>query len=157
MNRRAAIRLGVLAALGPIVAAPYAAAQISDDRVHETLAVFVRYVLPGDGKSPAADPQALASEIAAIVAENPALVTLQNDVMTWLDGSSRGAFWAMREQDQDAVLNWMEKAGTTSWQGFFFAFVRRVAIELHYSSADSVAGFPLNAAPQPKGYLPPWT
>lgn len=157
MDRRAAIRLGVLAALGPIVTAPFAAAQSADGRVPETLVAFVRYVLPGDDQTPAADLQPMAVEIAEIISENPALVTLRNNVMVWLDGSSRGAFWSMPAQDQDAIMNWMEQAGTASWQGFFFAFVRRVAIELHYSTPDAVAGFPLNAAPQPDGYLPPWS
>ena len=40
--------------------------------------------------------------------------------------------------------------------GRFFHIVRAFAVELYFAKPEAISGYPLNPAPQPAGYLPPW-
>ncbi|MFC3615472.1 hypothetical protein ACFORG_17080 [Lutimaribacter marinistellae] len=149
--------MAVLAAMGPLMAPVAAVAQAPDAVLRrETLGAMVSRILPGDGVTPSGEVVAIVSEIDTILVKSTDWSEITNNVTRWLNDG--GPEFATRPiEQQDAVLAWMQDAGTQTPQGYYLALVRRLAIELHYSQPEARMGMALASAPQPDGYQPPWT
>ena len=75
----------------------------------------------------------------------------------WLDSTGTGSFSTLSEADQITVVRWMTTADWNQIPRRFYFLTRQAAVELYYSSTYATNGLPLNDAPQPNGYPPPWT
>jgi hypothetical protein len=139
----------------PPVAWSREAAAASGER--GTLAGFVDTLLPADDLSPSASSLGVHDDILSFSAQVPRLPDLLHGGASWLNATGGARFEALSEGDRNKVVAWMSRSDGSQAPYRFFEVVRLLAVEFYYAHAEAIAGFPLNEAPQPRGYPPPWT
>ncbi len=132
---------------------PATAQQPADLR---SLAAVLDTILPADDVSPSPSQLGIDQEIQNIVMANPALERLFGAALEWIDGLADQPFRDLTEAQRIEIISVMETADFNQIPGRFYHIVRTFACELYFARPEAIAGFPLNAAPQPAGYLPPW-
>lgn len=130
-------------------------AQVSRNR--SSLGAVLDTMLPEDSVSPSASAIDIDSALEDIAAANPLLNQLFDAALGWMDTVADRPFGDLPEETRIEILNFMEAADFNQIPGRFFHIVRIMACELYYSRGEAISDFPLNAAPQPLGYPPPWT
>lgn len=120
------------------------------------LAEIVDLILPADAMSPSASDLGVHTEIQNTIAGHPLLRRLFEYGLTWIDQVGGRPFLELPREAQLQILNFAEQADFNQVPGRFFAVLRVLACELYFSQTEAIAGYPLNDAPQPDGYLPPW-
>ncbi|MDZ7711484.1 MAG: hypothetical protein U5K36_16555 [Roseovarius sp.] len=120
------------------------------------LVAFLDTLLPADDFGPAASALGIDAEILAYAPDGSDLHRLIALGSSWLDGLDARAFADLPAATQHDVLRYMEGADRAQVPGRFYAVLRQFAMELYHARADTTAGLPLNPAPQPEGYPPPW-
>ncbi len=155
-TRRAALTALLGGAL--LSLAPPRAALAQDVRIDaRALSAFIDVLLPADELSPAASALGVPHDLIALadgVAPFQRLIAL---ACGWLNGLGDVPFADLPEVDRMRIVTWMSTADFNQIPRRFYHLVRLSAIELYYAHPESIAGFPLNPAPQPQGYPPPWT
>lgn len=121
-----------------------------------SLASVVDTLLPADDVSPSASALGVDRDIAAFVAESDMLTRLFVAALDWMDHLADRPFQDLTPSQQVEVLTFMESADFNAVPGRFYHILRALAVEFYYARSEAVVGFPLNAAPQPNGYPPPW-
>lgn len=120
------------------------------------LAAFLDTLLPDDAFGPAASALGLDREILGYAPDGSNLRRLIALGTGWLDGLDARAFADLPAATRHDVLRFMEGADRAEVPGRFYAVLRQFAMELYHARADTIADLPLNPAPQPTGYPPPW-
>jgi hypothetical protein len=120
------------------------------------LDAFLDTLLPADDLGPAAGALGIGGEIRAYAPEGSDLHRLIAMGTGWLDGLDARSFADLPEPLRHDVLRFLEQADRAQVPGRFFFVMRQFAMELYHARADTVAGLPINPAPQPEGYPPPW-
>lgn len=121
-----------------------------------SLASVVDTLLPADDVSPSASALGVDKDIADFVAENDMMTRLFAAALDWMDHLADRPFHDLTPSQQAEVLSFMESADFNAIPGRFYHILRALAVEFYYAQSEAVAGFPLNPAPQPNGYPPPW-
>ncbi|QYK41861.1 MAG: gluconate 2-dehydrogenase subunit 3 family protein [Paracoccaceae bacterium] len=155
MASRRQVMVAALAAMAALPLATRIAASPSGERAG-TLAAFLDTLLPADDLTPAASALGLVQEVEGLAAEVPLFDRLIAYGTAWLDEVAGGDFAALGSDDRDRVAAWMETSDYDEVPGRFFHVMRTTAIELYYAHPEALAGLPVNAAPMPLGYPPPW-
>jgi hypothetical protein len=154
-RRQALMQLAALSVAG--LAMPAAVAQPVS---RSALEAYVDILLPGEAGAPPASALGVAAEIEALAPEGTDFRRLISLGTAWLDdvqtGGQPGGFAAMPVDAQAQVVAWMAAAPYDEIPGRFYHVLRLFAGELYYVRPEARVGFPLNPAPQPAGYLPPW-
>lgn len=121
------------------------------------LAAFLDTLLPEDAFGPAASTLGIAEEILAYAPQGSDLHRLIALGTGWLDGlDAPRAFADLPASTRHDVLRFLEQADRAQVPGRFFFVMRQFAMELYHARAETVADLPINPAPQPEGYPPPW-
>ena len=121
-----------------------------------SLAPVVDTLLPADDVSPSASALGVDKDIADFVAENDMMTRLFAAALDWMDHLADRPFRDLTPPEQTEVLTFMESADFNAIPGRFYHILRALAVEFYYARSEAVAGFPLDPAPQPNGYPPPW-
>ena len=152
LSRRQAIaRLAAAATAG--LAVPEAAAQ---SPARGALSAYIDVLLPGDDALPPASVLGISDEMAEFAGDGSTFARLLAAGTGWLDRLDDRAFADLPRSVQADVVEWMANAPYDEIPGRFYHVVRLIACELYYAHPEARAGLPLNTAPQPAGYLPPW-
>jgi len=122
-----------------------------------SLGAVLDTILPGDDLSPSPSSLGIDRDIADIVTANPLLERLFGAALSWMDRLGDRPFRDLTDAQRIEILKFMESADFNQIPGRFFHIVRVFCCELYFAREEAIAGFPLNAAPQPLGYLPPWS
>lgn len=117
---------------------------------------FVDLILPEDELSPSASALGVDAELGDAVRSHALLAQLFDYGLGWLDQAGGQPFMTLEPEAQQAVLTFASKADFNQIPGRFFAVARLLSAEIYFSKPEAIAGYPLNDAPQPEGYLPPW-
>jgi hypothetical protein len=121
------------------------------------LAAFLDTLLPEDAFGPAASTLGIAEEVLAYAPQGSDLHRLIALGTGWLDGlDAPRAFADLPASTRHDVLRFLEQADRAQVPGRFFFVMRQFAMELYHARAETVADLPINPAPQPEGYPPPW-
>lgn len=129
---------------------------VADARPMASLAAVVDALLPADDFSASASALGVDRDIADFVAESEMMQRLFLAALDWMDHLADVPFRDLTTTQQAEVMAAMETADFNAVPGRFYHILRALAVEFYYARAEAVAGFPLNAAPQPDGYPPPW-
>jgi hypothetical protein len=124
--------------------------------LRSTLAGFVDTILPADDLSPAASALGVHGEILGFADEVAGLADFLRGAAVWLNATGDAPFQALPERDRVRVVEWMSQSDKSEAPYRLFEVVRMLAVEFYYAHPEAIAGFPLNEAPQPQGYPPPW-
>lgn len=122
----------------------------------EAFSAFVDTLLPEDTVSPSATQVGVTQDLLELAVEGGQYRKLITLGCGWLDLTAGGTFDTLSESDQINVVQWMSTADWNQIPRRFYHLTRQAAIELYYSGTYATIGLPLNVAPQPDGYLPPW-
>ncbi|MFB9151105.1 hypothetical protein [Roseovarius ramblicola] len=153
-SRRAALTALAASCLVAIGALP-AGAKSQEVRTG-ALDAFLDTLLPADAFGPAASRLGIGEDLLGYAAEGSDFHRLIALGTEWLDGLDARAFADLPADTRHNVLRYMEQADRAQVPGRFYLVLRQFAMELYHARADTVAGLPLNPAPQPEGYPPPW-
>lgn len=127
------------------------------ERHAATLAAFVDTLLPDDGVTPAASALGIDRDLRDFIQGSDQFLTMTDMVCDWLNTLGPAPFDALSPQDRLHIVDYMAEADHNLLEGRFYHLVRLLAIEFYYARAEALAGLDLAPAPQPAGYLPPWT
>lgn len=124
----------------------------------ETFAAFLNVLLPRDELSGSATDLAVDKQLWAFAATDERFMQLLLLGCRWLNmtGQARG-FADLSAAQQVAVVSWMAESDWQQIPRRFYELARQAALEVYFSQPAVLAGMPLQSAPQPLGYLPPWT
>ncbi|MBF9057989.1 hypothetical protein HKCCSP123_02220 [Rhodobacterales bacterium HKCCSP123] len=120
------------------------------------LEAYVDILLPGGDGLPPASGLGIAPEIESLAPAGSVFRRLLSVGTDWLDGLQGGGFAALPASAQAQVVEWMAAAPYHEIPGRFYHVVRLFAAELYYTRPEARVGLPLELAPQPAGYPPPW-
>ena len=154
-DRRAAL-LGLVAASLLPMSPHLVGAQTHSDK-DAALDAFLDILLPADADTPSASTLQIGAEIREIIPPDSLSWKLLNLGSKWLDSLDAQAFAAMPLETQTKIVTWMSTANVDEIPGRFYQVIRLFAVELYYARPEAISGLPLQVAPQPQGYLPPWT
>lgn len=121
-----------------------------------TLKALVDVIIPRDDQSPSASDLGVHLEIQDALAGQPDLTKLVGMGLNWLDNVAPEAFADLSADQQAEVIAFAANADFNSGPGRFYYVARLFAIQFYYEKAEAIPGLPLNGAPQPNGYPPPW-
>lgn len=113
-------------------------------------------LLPEDGFGPSASTLGIGDTLIGLAPEGTDFHRLLALGTQWLDGLAARPFADLPPQTRTDVLRYLEGADVNEIPGRFYRVVRQAAMELYHTRADTISGLPLNPAPQPAGYPPPW-
>jgi hypothetical protein len=122
-----------------------------------TLSAFVDTLLPEDAVSPAASTLGVPDAILDFSADVSGLGDLISGGTAWLNKTGGPPFAQLPEQDRTRLITWMAESDPAGGPNRFYEVVRLLAVEFYFARPEAISGFPLNTAPQPRGYPPPWS
>lgn len=140
---------GLASVCGPVTA--------QSDADLRSLGAVLDTILPPDELSPSPSSLGIDRDIQDIVLANPLLERLFGAALGWMDGLADRPFRDLTDAQRIEILTFMQSADFNQIPGRFFHIVRAFCCELYFAREEAIAGFPLNAAPQPTGYMPPWS
>lgn len=153
-SRRAALAALAGGCLAAIAGLPATAS--TPELRDRALTAFLDTLLPADDFGPAASTVGIDDDILGFAPDGSDLHRLIALGTGWLDGLDARAFADLPEPVRHDVLRYMQQADRAEVPGRFFFVMRQFAMELYHARAGTVADLPLNPAPQPEGYPPPW-
>ncbi len=121
-----------------------------------TLGAVLDTLLPADEFSPSASDLGLEIEMERLIAGNDLLIRLFTIALDWLNSVDDRPFQDLDAARKVEILTAMAASDYNQVPGRFFHIVRALAMELYYARPEAISGFPLEIAPQPAGYPPPW-
>jgi len=122
-----------------------------------TLDAFLDMLLPEDRFGPSASALGTGDALIGFAPEGTDFHRLLALGTQWLDRLAARPFADLPPQTRTDVLRYLEGADVNEIPGRFYRVVRQAAMELYHARAETIAGLPLNPAPQPEGYPPPWS
>lgn len=122
-----------------------------------TLAAFLDVLLPADDLSPSASALGVHDGIAAFAPDVEGLASFVGGGTVWLNQAAAAPFLDLPPEAREALVTWMAGSDQSAPPFVFYSTVRRLAVEFYYAHPDAIAGYPLDVAPQPAGFPPPWT
>ncbi|MFN7224756.1 MAG: gluconate 2-dehydrogenase subunit 3 family protein [Paracoccaceae bacterium] len=121
-----------------------------------SLGAVLDVLLPDDSVTPAATAVGIDRDLRDFLAENDLLTQLFGAALGWMDQISGGSFSTANPDVQHDLLSQMSESDFNQIPGRFYHIIRALAVEFYYARPEALAGLPLNPAPQPLGYPPPW-
>lgn len=122
----------------------------------KTLSAFLDTLLPKDAFSGSATDLQVDSKLWAFAKTDARFAHLISLGCQWLNLTGGPPFAQLSMEQQIAVVEWMSQSDWNEIPRRFYELVRQLAAELYYSDPRSWAGLPIQHAPQPDGYPPPW-
>lgn len=153
MNRRDAL-IAFASSIAAATAFPVAA-QVSIDQ--KLLALIGDTILPEDEFTPAASSVGAVQEVLEIVQGHSMLGQLMAFGLQWINSVQGIEFANRSHEDRERLLMAAAESDFNQIPGRFFHVFRVLLLEAYYSKPEALVGLPVNTAPQPQGYLPPWT
>lgn len=123
----------------------------------QLLGTLVDLILPQDAQSPAASAVLVHIELQELVQSHALMTRLFEFGLSWLDQVGGRPFLDLPQSAQIEILDFAQQADFNQVPGRFFAVLRLLSCEIYYSKAEALGGLPLQDAPQPMGYPPPWS
>lgn len=120
------------------------------------LDAFTDILLPSDTDTPAASSLSVAQALLNEVIPGSLTERLLGAGTAFLDQVGPVPFVQLPTGAREEVVSWMATADYNAIPGRFYHVVRLFTVAYYFSHPDVVSAFPLNAAPQPLGYPPPW-
>lgn len=156
-TRRKIVAAAIAAVLGPLPCSGPAQSQSAPAEINrQSLSAFLDALLPGGGELPAASTLGLADALIGEARHRPEVLELLAAGSAALNGTGRGPFHGLSPDERSVVADWLSAQPPHTPARQFYTLVRQLAMELYYSREAAIAGLPLNTAPQPRGYPPPW-
>lgn len=152
MNRRDAL-IAFASSIAAATALPVAA-QTSIDR--NLLNLVADTILPEDELTPSASAIGAVDDLLDMVQGHQMLNQLMAFGLQWLNQVQGTAFAARSVEDRERLLLAAAESDFNQVPGRFFHVLRVLLLEAYYSKPEALGGLPVNQAPQPEGYLPPW-
>lgn len=152
--RRAFLLCGAASAAPILVNDKAYARAVSPDL--RTLTGFMDVLLPGDEISPPASSLATADALLGEVVKGSMAERLIGAGTAFLERVGPVSFVDLPSAVQAEIVEWMSSADYNAIPGRFYHIIRLFTVAYYYSHPSVVASFPLNSAPQPTGYPPPW-
>jgi hypothetical protein len=144
--------LAAIIAAAAVLRAPLCLAQAgAAEFASDSLRAFVTTLVPDH------DDAALFGDFRILTREIPWLGPLAAATTAWLDAEAGGSFATIATPARATIVNRMALAPPDSVPRQGYVYLRHFAMELYYARPDAIAGLPLEPAPQPVGYPPPWT
>lgn len=112
--------------------------------------------LPADDLSPSATALGVEREVQEAITRNATMTRFFEAALGWLDGLDGAPFRDLPEPRRDEILAALAEADFNEIPGRFYHLMRAFAVEFYFSHPEAFAGYPLEPAPQPMGYPPPW-
>ena len=134
----------------------YSTATSGNENQAQTFASFLDELLPRDSLSGSATDLGIHIALADIAKEDARFSKLIEQGCMWLNWASESRFASLSEEDRIKLISWMTESDWNQVPRRFYELVRQAAVEIYYSDPRALKGLPLNNAPQPLGYLPPW-
>jgi hypothetical protein len=122
----------------------------------DTLQAYIDILLPGTHDLPPASSLGIAAELEGLAPEGSVFRRFLSVGTEWLGGLQGGGFAALSPAAQSNVIARMAAAPYDEIPGRFYHVVRLIACELYYARPEARVGLPLDLAPQPAGFPPPW-
>jgi hypothetical protein len=123
---------------------------------HATLIAFLDVLLPASEDAPVARALGVAEILRDETEQGSLTERLLAAGTQFLDEVDSVPFTALPRADQEQIVNWLSRADYNEIPGRFYHVIRLFAVGIYYADPRSLMGLPLNDAPQPEGYLPPW-
>ena len=153
LNRRDAL-LALATSMAAGVSVPVSAQQTIPRELFDQVA---NLLIPADEMSPGASQLGVVDDVYEMVAGHPMLQQLFSYGFGWLDQVAGQPFLSLPALTQHQILSAASQSDYNQIPGRFFHVLRLFVIEVYFGHPEAVAGLPINPAPQPDGYLPPWT
>lgn len=122
-----------------------------------SLGAVLNTLLPADEMSPSATELGIETEMERLIADKALLKRLFAVALEWLDGVGPRPYRELDAERRLDILGAMAASDYNQIPGRFFHVVRALAVELYFARPEAISGYPLNTAPQPTGYPPPWS
>ena len=155
-RRSVLVKLSALMACGSAYPSAMNAASDLGNLNIRTFHGFIEVLLPEDGISPSGSSVGVADDLLKLSRDNELYSKLIALGCSWLDSTGTGSFSELSEADQITVVQWMTTSDYNQIPRRFYHLTRQAAMELYFSGEHATNGLPLNSAPQPDGYMPPW-
>lgn len=122
-----------------------------------SLGAVLDTLLPADALSPAATALGVDREVEDSILGNPTMARFFEAALGWLDQLDGAPFRDLPEARRVEILAALAEADFNQIPGRFYHLMRALAIEFYFTHPEAFAGYPLEPAPQPMGYPPPWS
>lgn len=152
MNRRDAL-ISFASSIAAATVLPVAA-QASIDR--KLLNLVADTILPADELTPSASAIGAVDDVLEMVRGHQMLSQLMAFGLQWLNQVQGTALSTRSVEDRERLLLAAAESDFNQVPGRFFHVLRVLLLEAYYAKPEALAGLPINEAPQPEGYLPPW-
>lgn len=113
-------------------------------------------LLPADEFSPCATALGVDREVRDFLKENELLWRLVAAGLAWLDHQDERPFHALPPERQRMILDGARAWDANQIPGRCYHILRALAVEFYFAHPETITELPLNPAPQPAGYPPPW-
>lgn len=153
MNRRDAL-LSFASGIAAATAFPVSA-QVSIDR--PLLDLVSDTILPEDALTPSASAIGAVDDVLEMVQSHQMLQQLMAFGLQWINQAAGVPFAQLPTEGREQLLKLAQDSDFNQVPGRFFHVLRVLLLEAYYAKPETLAGLPLNSAPQPEGYLPPWS
>lgn len=153
MNRRDAL-IAFASSIAAATALPVAA-QASIDR--NLMVLVADTILPKDDLTPSASEIGAVDEVLEMVQGHPMLQQLMAFGLQWVNQVQGRPFKSLSPEDREGLLLAASESDFNQVPGRFFHVIKVLLLEAYYSKPAALVGLPLHPAPQPEGYLPPWS
>lgn len=150
-RRLALVQISALAAAG---LSPLSAGAQGVGR--DALVAYLDVLLPGLDTLPPASSLGIADRLTALAAPGSPMERLLDAGISILDGLSDRRFADLPPTIQARAVEAFAATAYDEVPGRFHHVVRLLALGLYYEHPATLGGLPLNPAPQPAGYPPPW-
>lgn len=120
------------------------------------LDAFLDMLLPGDDGAPAASALGVGAGLLAEVTPGSLTERLLVAGTGFLDTVGPAPFAELPLAARVEVTDWLAQADYNEIPGRFFHVTRLLAVGIYFAHPEALAGLPLEPAPQPVGYPPPW-
>lgn len=154
VTRRRLLASSLTASLG-LLTLPAAAEDAGTDAM-ASLGAVLDGLLPADALSPSATGLGVDDELRTFLAGQEMLTQLISLGLGWMDRIGGRPFRELSPMRQAAILAQMEASDPNHIPGRCYHILRALAVEFYYARAEALGGLPLDPAPQPHGYPPPW-
>ncbi|KEO52634.1 hypothetical protein TP2_06760 [Thioclava pacifica DSM 10166] len=121
-----------------------------------TLDAYLDILLPGSEGTPSASALGVGAELRAEIEPGSLSERLIAAGTMFLDSVGPARFADLPPAARDEIVDWLAQADYNEIPGRFYHVTRLLAVGFYYIHPEALSDLPLEPAPQPVGYPPPW-
>lgn len=121
-----------------------------------TFDAFLDSLLPGFEGVPSASELGVGAELRAEIEPGSLTERLIAAGTGFLDSVGPARFADLPPAARDEIVDWLAQADYNEIPGRFYHVTRLLAVGYYFIHPEALVGLPLEPAPQPLGYPPPW-